>query len=53
MVDRGSWEVVGALGLEPESATAGPYVVSTSDLLEAYFELDEDHIQPLVIRDGV
>ena len=27
--------------------------MSTGDLLKAYFELDEDHIQPLVIRDGV
>ena len=54
MVDRGGWEVVGALGLEPESATARALrEVSTSDLLEAYFELEEDHIQPLVIRDGV
>ena len=32
------------LGLEPESATARALrEVSTSDLLEAYFGLEEDH----------
>ena len=54
MVDRASWEVVGALGLDSSNVDAEALRgVSASDLLSAYFELDEDHIQPLVIRDGV
>ena len=53
-VDRGSWEVVEALGLSEADTTAeGLRAVSTQALLGAYFELEEDHIQPLVIRDGV
>lgn len=54
MVDRGSWEVVEALGLSEADTTAeGLRAVTTQALLGAYFELEEDHIQPLVIRDGV
>ena len=54
MVDRGSWEVVEALGLSEADTTAeGLRVVTAQALLGAYFELEEDHIQPLVIRDGV
>ena len=54
MVDRGSWEVVQALGFDDENADAdGLRAVSTADLLAAYFDLDEDHIQPAVISDGV
>ena len=54
MVDRGSWEVVEALGLSETDTTAeGLRAVTTQALLGAYFELEEDHIQPLVIRDGV
>lgn len=54
MVDRGSWEVVQALGFDSENVDAdGLRAVSTADLLKAYFDLDEDHIQPAVINDGV
>jgi para-nitrobenzyl esterase len=54
MVDRGSWEVVRELGLSNASVDAETLrAVSTDDLLVAYFELEEDHIQPAVIRDGV
>ena len=54
MVDRGSWEVVQALELSNTSVDAETLrAVSTEDLLAAYFELEEDHIQPAVIRDGV
>ncbi len=54
MVDRGSWEVVRALGLDNASMDkAALRSVPMSDLLAAYFELEEDHIQPAVIRDGV
>ena len=54
MVDRGSWEVVRELGLSNASVDAEALrAVSMVDLLAAYFELDEDHIQPAVIRDGV
>ena len=53
-VDRGSWEVVGALDLEAANTPAEALrAVPAHDLLRAYFELEEDHIQPLVIRDGV
>ena len=53
-VDRGSWEVVGALDLEAANTSAEALrAVPAHDLLRAYFELEEDHIQPLVIRDGV
>ena len=53
-VDRGSWEVVGALGLEAANTSAEALrAVPAHDLLRAYFGLEEDHIQPLVIRDGV
>ena len=54
MVDRGSWEVVRALGLSNASVDASTLrSLPAIDLLAAYFELDEDHIQPAVIRDGV
>jgi len=54
MVDRGSWEVVRELGLSNVSVDAETLrAVSMDDLLAAYFELEEDHIQPAVIRDGV
>ena len=54
MVDRGSWEVVRELGLSNATINAEALrAVSMDDLLAAYFELDEDHIQPAVIRDGV
>ena len=54
MVDRGSWEVVRELGLSNASVDAEALrAVSMLDLLAAYFELEEDHIQPAVIRDGV
>ena len=53
-VDRGSWEVVSALGLSAAQTTAaGLRDVPARELLRAYFDLEEDHIQPLVIRDGV
>ena len=54
MVDRGSWEVVRELGLSNASVDAEVLrAVSVDDLLAAYFELEEDYIQPAVIRDGV
>ena len=54
MVDRGSWEVVRELGLDNASVDAEALrAVAMDDLLSAYFELEEDHIQPTVIRDGV
>jgi para-nitrobenzyl esterase len=54
MVDRGSWEVVQELGLTNARVDADTLrAVSMDDLLAAYFELDEDHIQPAVIRDDV
>ena len=54
MVDRGSWEVVQELGLSNATVDAEALrAVSMDELLAAYFELDEDHIQPAVIRDGV
>jgi len=54
MVDRGSWEVVQELGFSNAAVDAEALrAVPMYDLLAAYFELDEDHIQPAVIRDGV
>ena len=54
MVDRGSWEVVQELGFSNAAIDAEALrAVSMDDLLAAYFALDEDHIQPAVIRDGV
>ncbi len=54
MVDRGSWEVVQELGFSNAAVDAEALrAVPKDDLLSAYFELDEDHIQPAVIRDGV
>ncbi len=54
MVDRGSWEVVAALGLDSANTSAANLRdVPAHELLRAYFGLEEDHIQPLVIRDGV
>ena len=50
MVDRGSWEVVRELGLSNAAVDAETLrAVAMNDLLAAYFELDEDHIQPAVI----
>ena len=53
-VDRGSWEVTAELGLPDGAITAERLrAVSAEDLLEAYFGLEEDHMQPLIISDGV
>jgi len=53
-VDRGSWEVLGALALDNNTATAADLRgVDATQLLRAYYELEEDHIQPAVIADGV
>ena len=54
MVDRGSWEVVRALDLNNASVDAAALrAIPMNELLFAYFDLEEDHIQPAVIRDGV
>lgn len=54
MVDRGSWEVVRALNLDNASVDAVTLrATPMNELLSAYFDLEEDHIQPAVIRDGV
>ncbi len=53
-VDRGSWEVVGALDLKSGDIDADELRgVDTDALLRAYYGLDEDHAQPAVINDGV
>jgi para-nitrobenzyl esterase len=53
-LDRGSWEVVDALGLDNDAVGAGALrAVETEVLLRAYYGLDEDHAQPAIINDGV
>jgi para-nitrobenzyl esterase len=53
-VSRGSWEVVEALGLENDTVNAETLRgVSAPALLKSYFELNDGHIQPAVIADGV
>ena len=53
-VDRGSWEVVDALGLTDGDVNAETMrAINAETLLRAYYELDEDHAQPAVINDGV
>ncbi|MEE4204054.1 MAG: carboxylesterase family protein [Halieaceae bacterium] len=53
-IDRGSWEVVQALGLDNRRIDASALrEVPTNDLLAAYYGLEEDHIQPAIIADGV
>jgi para-nitrobenzyl esterase len=53
-IDRGSWEVVQALGLDNRRIDARALRdVSANDLLAAYYGLEEDHIQPAIIADGV
>ena len=53
-VSRGSWEVVEALGLDNDTVSAETLRgVSASALLKSYFELNDGHIQPAVIADGV
>jgi para-nitrobenzyl esterase len=53
-MDRGSWDVVDALGLKNDQVDAETIRdVETLDLLRAYYELDDDHSQPAVINDGV
>lgn len=53
-VDRGSWEVIGALGLNHGQVDAVTIrAIDTQALLRAYYELPEDHVQPAIINDGV
>ncbi len=53
-VSRGSWEVTEALGLDNDTVSAGALRgVSAPVLLKAYFGLDQWHIQPAVVADGV
>ena len=53
-LDRGSWEVVDALGLDNDAVGADALrAVEAEVLLRAYYGLDEDHAQPAVINDGV
>ncbi len=54
LMDRGSWEVTRALGFDQSALDAATLrAVPAEQLLRAYFELEEDHIQPAVISDGV
>ena len=53
-IDRGSWELIQALGLDPD--TVGPdelRAVPTGRLLSTYDGLDKDHISPLSTADGI
>jgi para-nitrobenzyl esterase len=53
-VDRGSWEVTQALELDQATVDAAALrAVSMERLLRAYFELEEDHIQPAIVNDGI
>ncbi len=53
-VDRGSWEVINALGLDNGEVDAETIrAIDTNALLSAYFKLDEDYAQPAIINDGV
>lgn len=53
-IDRGSWEVVEALGYNNAQVDAKALRAVTAEaLLAAYYGLEEDHIQPAIIGDGV
>ena len=53
-IDRGGWELTGALGLAADDASAAALRdVPAYDLLEAYYDLDKDHLSPLSTADGI
>ena len=53
-VDRGSWEIVEALGLDNSVVTADQLRGTTpEEVLTAYYDIPRDHASPLVIGDGV
>ncbi len=53
-LDRGSWELVNALGLDGSSASAEALrAVPAHDILDTYYALDKDHLSPLTTADGV
>ncbi len=53
-IDRGSWEVIKALDLDPNSVDGQALrKVSADDLLEAYYSLEKDHLAPLSTTDGI
>ncbi len=53
-IDRGSWELSQALGLDFESTDAQTLRgVDMQRLLGAYYGLDKDHLAPLTTADGI
>ncbi|MEM1401900.1 MAG: carboxylesterase family protein [Pseudomonadota bacterium] len=52
-VDRGSWEIVEALGLKNSAVTAESLRgTAAEDVLSAYYGISRDRASPLVIADG-
>lgn len=53
-LDRGSWELVQAIGLDPEAASGEALrSIDPYRLLEVYYDLEKDHLSPLSTADGI
>ena len=53
-IDRGSWELTQALGLNVETVDAAVLRgIDMQSLLGAYYGLDKDHLAPLTTADGI
>ncbi len=53
-IDRGSWELIEALGLDPDEVDPRSLrAVPAGRLLGIYDQLDKDHISPLSTADGI
>lgn len=52
-LDRGSWQVVKALGFDNGSVSAADLRATPVDtLLGTYYGIDKDHAEPLIVNDG-
>lgn len=52
-LDRGAWEVVTSLGEDNSTITASALRnVSAQALINAYFSIDKEHAEPLIVNDG-
>ncbi|MDG1065159.1 MAG: carboxylesterase family protein [Luminiphilus sp.] len=53
-LDRGSWELLQAMGLDPDAASGEALrSVAAYDVMAAYYALEKDHLSPLSTADGI
>jgi len=53
-LDRGSWELLQALELDPDTTSASALrSIDVYEIMSAYYSLEKDHLSPLSTADGI